>query len=558
MPTAPGMTRKPSTCSLPASLLMEQQRMTPSSSYEGLSPTGSTCSLGMVGHGHLRRTPTPSHGHRYSSSSHSAEHHRHLSRSESASVREDSSSVAVMDAAIVRVVPSAHSPPFTSPDSTSSRANSSFSSEVGTGNMLSESPLRGVSDHNSSAASAASQQVGHASSVDKSSSGHAHKTNGPVTASSSVSKSVHKEELTSSWKSVGGASNGSSWADEVVSSEEAGQVNRPDWANMSSLSATSASSSGGRTVSPAAATAKPTTTGGVTVSQSSSVSHQHHHHHHHHHHPPSSQARTVHQILSSNNSVSDIIPIQTNPSHSSPFHSPSSSSSSSFMSSSTSSISSSVAPSHTPTSTSQHRTGTHLSTPTSSTSAHTPNRQKQAHVPITKRNSSEVSNHSAPVLQTVPPHAQHMFVGGSRTPNIVGVTAPSGGGGGGGGGTRGSGHSWIVRPVLLPKHPVTLIGVPTPSRTQHHQVIHTSSPGAVHNGLMRSVPPQTRLPTTATIVPAPFVPSQPGGLVICPSVNINHTSAPAMCFNCGKRGHLGNSCPGVTMEANNPDSKHSK
>jgi len=44
MPFSGNMARKPSTCSLPAALLTEQG-ITPSSSCDGFSPTGSTCSL---------------------------------------------------------------------------------------------------------------------------------------------------------------------------------------------------------------------------------------------------------------------------------------------------------------------------------------------------------------------------------------------------------------------------------------------------------------------------------------------------------------------------------
>ena len=226
------------------------------------------------------------------------------------------------------------------------------------------------------------------------------------------------------------------------------------------------------------------------------------------------------------------------------------------------SSSSSVPPSHS-TSTSQ-QSNSHPPLPTDAHST----KQKQSHVPVTKQNSPEGSNHSSSVLQVTgnggsvsnhgrsrdhPPPGQQILVGGNRTPNYVGIAAPS----------RGSGHSWIVRPVLLPNHPVAVVGVPAPlNRTQqHHQVLHTSNPTAAtlsHNGLMRTMPPQNRLPTAATIVPARFVSPQPGGLVVCPPVSVNHiqgSPAPAMCFNCGKRGHLGNSCPGVTMETHNPDSK---
>ena len=45
MPYNPRMSRKPSTCSLPAALLTDNRVTTPSSSVDGLSPTDSTCSL---------------------------------------------------------------------------------------------------------------------------------------------------------------------------------------------------------------------------------------------------------------------------------------------------------------------------------------------------------------------------------------------------------------------------------------------------------------------------------------------------------------------------------
>lgn len=609
MPIAPGMIRKPSTCSLPASLLMEQQGMTPSSSVEGLSPTGSTCSLGMVGHSHhyahhhhqqVRRTPTPSHSTRHSAASHTphsasmvTEQSRHSSKSESSVIKGESSSVAVMDSAIVRAGPSVHSPPLTSPDSVISGSSRMDSSEdVSIRSESSENPLRGVSGHNP----ATITQHPAACSGDRSTSGQPSsdsgaKANGPVHAPNTATGSSSKgdrEDLTSSWKSVGNASNCSSWADEAVSSGEAANINRPEWANMSpNASGSSSSASSSSTTSsgtPVTATRQHTTASANGSSSSSSNSatqhstgghhhhkgqHSHHHHHHHHSTPSSSSSRTVHQIHSSN-SLSDIIPIQTHPGHSSPFHSPPSSSSTSF-----SSPSSGPTPSS-QNSNCQHPTESHSHShplPTSSTSISTAThsttaKHKQSHPSLAKRNSSELSaNQSSSVIQAAPP--QQMYVGGNRAPNIVGVSASRGAGGVGVGGVAG-GHNWIVRPVLLPNHPVTVIGVPVANRNQH-QVIHTSNPSVTiaHNGLMRTVPQQNRLPgTTATIVPATFVPThhhhhQPGsggGIVVCPPVSINHIQGgsggpPAMCFNCGKRGHLGNSCPGVTMETNNPDSK---
>ena len=647
MPIAPGMIRKPSTCSLPASLLMEQQGMTPSSSIEALSPTGSTCSLGgMVGHSHhhtphhhqqqVRRTPTPSHSSssRYSAVSHTphsasavTEQGRQTIKSESSAIKEERSSVAVVDSAIVKAGPSFHSPPLTSPDSvssSSSRMDSSFLSEdvsIG-GNDSSENPLRGVSSR-SSATMVRGHPVTSSGEKEKptsrqpSSEGVAAKANGPVhvpntTATGSSSSKGDGEELTSSWKSVGNVSNcSSSWADEAVSSVEAANINRPEWANMSPpnsanhSSTSSSAGSGGRAVTGGSTSSSstpvnvarqhttPSTNGSSSGDSASNSGGGHHHHHHknqHSHHRQStpSSSRTVHQIHSSN-SLSDIIPIQTHPGHSSPFHSPpsstSSSSSTSFSSPPSSVSSGPTPPSSSKNSNSQRSTESHshpLPTSASNASNSTPStiistsaaysaaKHKQSHTPLVKRNSSELSaNQSSPVIQAAPPppapQPQQVYVGGNRAPNIVGVPAGRGAGGVGAGG----GHNWIMRPVLLPNHPVTVIGVPVTNRNQHqHQVIHASNPPVTipHNGLMRTVPgQQNRLPpgNTATIVPATFVPThyhhhhQPGGGGggLVSHIQGGSGGPPAMCFNCGKRGHLGNSCPGVTMETNNPDSK---
>ena len=107
-------------------------------------------------------------------------------------------------------------------------------------------------------------------------------------------------------------------------------------------------------------------------------------------------------------------------------------------------------------------------------------------------------------------HADHLaltcfYVGGNRAPIIVSVPA----GRGAVGGAAPGDHNWIVRPILLPNHPVTVIGVPVTNHNQH-QVIHMSNPPVTiaHNDLMRTVLQQNRLPgTPATIVPATFVPT---------------------------------------------------
>ena len=63
----PSITRRPSTTSLPAALLLERQQLTPSSSIDQLSLHGSTCSLDILAHAYNQHT-TPTHFHRHSDS----------------------------------------------------------------------------------------------------------------------------------------------------------------------------------------------------------------------------------------------------------------------------------------------------------------------------------------------------------------------------------------------------------------------------------------------------------------------------------------------------------
>ena len=80
MPFSGNMTRKSSTCSLPAALLTEPS-MTPSSSCDGFSPTGSTCSLDKFAPSHSTGRGANSGGRGHHSSS--TRHHRHVSSSAS-------------------------------------------------------------------------------------------------------------------------------------------------------------------------------------------------------------------------------------------------------------------------------------------------------------------------------------------------------------------------------------------------------------------------------------------------------------------------------------------
>lgn len=181
MPLSAGLIRKPSTCSLPTALLVEKG-MTPSSSYEGLSPASSTCSLDMIN----LRGNTPVHSHRYPA----LETERH-SRSESSAV-ENSPVLANVDAAIVKAVPSLPHAKMNGDVPASDR------------NMSGDKPQRVVSGSMS--------------------------PQNPAT----VPKLHNRHSGSSDTSRSGAKSSGSmSWADQVVPSEESIMINRPGWAQMS-------------------------------------------------------------------------------------------------------------------------------------------------------------------------------------------------------------------------------------------------------------------------------------------------------------------------------------
>ena len=182
MPLRAGLIRKPSTCSLPAALLVEKG-MTPSSSYEGLSPASSTCSLDMIN----LRGNTPVHSHRYSV----PQTERHYGRSENSAV-ENSPVLANVDAAIVKAVPSL--------------PHSKMNGDVPVSDlsMSGEKPLR----------------VGSGSTSPQN----------PAT----VPKVYNRHSGSSDTSRTGTRSSGGmSWADQVVPSEESMMINRPGWAQMS-------------------------------------------------------------------------------------------------------------------------------------------------------------------------------------------------------------------------------------------------------------------------------------------------------------------------------------
>lgn len=98
-------------------------------------------------------------------------------------------------------------------------------------------------------------------------------------------------------------------------------------------------------------------------------------------------------------------------------------------------------------------------------------------------------------------------------------------------------------------HPSTMAAVtavrgpPQTAPYSHTQPNHNNSSS---NGLLRT---PTCLPLHNSLHPF-----STGGLLSCSSVG-PHPPSHVVCYNCGKRGHLGSSCPGVTMDAENSSCK---
>ena len=109
---------------------------------------------------------------------------------------------------------------------------------------------------------------------------------------------------------------------------------------------------------------------------------------------------------------------------------------------------------------------------------------------------------------------------------------------------------WFPRPLapLLPN------SQPPSGGRRHRGTPHSVGPLGV-NGLIPSFPglplqrpPYLQSPAAGVLAgyPPPVFPNQGRG---------SHHTPPPACFNCGKKGHYGTSCPAETIDTNNPDSE---
>lgn len=112
--------------------------------------------------------------------------------------------------------------------------------------------------------------------------------------------------------------------------------------------------------------------------------------------------------------------------------------------------------------------------------------------------------------------------------------------------------NWVHRPppLLQNSHPGGR------SAGRHHIPHHPPTPVSVNGLVHPSFSPPVTLPSVLQrpgYVPGAVVPRYPP--VFPNHARGIHQPPPPACFNCGKKGHHGTSCPAETMDTNNPDSK---
>ena len=515
MPFAGGMVRKLSTCSLPASLLMEQVGLTPSSSYECFSPTGSTCSLDKFGQG-----PTGGVGVRTLTPNQSKQHHStHEMRTREYRLSQGETPSTIMPVLLNGIPGGGGVASLVGRTSSMSSATSTPESK-----RNSDPPvLQGVV--NTSVVSSAGFTPSAAVQVIRTSTPGSGKTDGSGKGSRSTGKAENSGKAGSAGKtekSEGGARNddsgqthaasdspdlsNTSWAD--TGEEGGGAVSRPDWAVMPGVNGVSGT--GSRDVASSfhsgtgmrdstqshSSTTSQTSTGSVAVSRAivGSVS------------PPSHSSNVGTRTRPSNPQVhSGMDPAGYHVSRA-PLSAP-----------------------HTPV---HGHHGHH---------AHHHLHHGYHHSSSTGKRHSHHEGGVAhdPSAEIIVPQPVH--------PVAAGRNAKS------------------VHPYVYP----AVVRVPSQQQRPQQRVLYHGGVAHVHhnqnnssaNGLMRTPmsAAQNRLhaggvgvhlfpPTHGGVVSA-------GGVVYSSSPATGHTShhqapppPPVQCYNCGKRGHLGSTCPGVTMD----------
>ena len=285
MPFSGAMARKPSTCSLPAALRMEQG-VTPSSSFNnGFSPTGSTCSLdkynhvsGMVsggGGGWSVISPAPN---KCSSTHEMASHDRH-NEPPSTTVQTLANGLPTqnsMDTAVSRIVPSSSEKAADPTISSSSSVESSNTSSMDATKTPDTSRTKFTKRSSDVSGKSRTQSF-----VKSSATSEMYLPKGPLHASTPCSSSSSQVSTISPSASFSLA-NSSSWAD---AGEDEGLVNKPDWALMPNVNGEAHSRVGtGSTELFHSGTGMGSVVNAAHIVTTDSVGSSSFHHHHHHHH----------------------------------------------------------------------------------------------------------------------------------------------------------------------------------------------------------------------------------------------------------------------------------